>query len=295
MTSRRRTHYTTLAALCLLLCLFGDALLPGRAVGQDAAATAKTFNFAVIGDTGTGEKPQYDIAGRMMAARSRAPFETVIMLGDNIYGGGKPKYFKPRFEEPYKDLLAAGVKFYASLGNHDAPYAEEHSKYPLFNMGGRLYYSFTGGDGLVEFFALDTNEVKDDQLKWLDEALGQSKAKWKVVFHHHALYSSAKMHRPHLKLRAQLEPLFIKHKVNVVFAGHSHAYERIKPQQGVHYYTAGSGGKLMKGTLDRKSTLTLAGNDQIQIFLLVRVDEKKMHIEAITSAGGTFDTSMVER
>ena len=40
---------------------------------------------------------------------------------------------------PYKPLLDAGVKFYASLGNHDA---REQARYKLFNMDGKTYYTF---------------------------------------------------------------------------------------------------------------------------------------------------------
>ena len=42
------------------------------------------------------------------------------MLGDNLYGGDSPRDYQRKFEEPYKALLDAGVKFYASLGNHDS-------------------------------------------------------------------------------------------------------------------------------------------------------------------------------
>lgn len=100
------------------------------------------LNFAVIGDTGTGEEPQYAIAKRMVEAREKTPFDFVIMLGDNIYGGGNPRLFKPRFEDPYKELLSGGVRFYAALGNHDAANAAAHVKYQGFNMGGHRYYSF---------------------------------------------------------------------------------------------------------------------------------------------------------
>jgi Calcineurin-like phosphoesterase len=286
-------------AIVAILAIY--MLAPGtwhESRGQEVRAT--NTSFAVIGDSGTGEPPQFEIARQMVATRRRIPFDFVIMLGDNIYGGGKPTFFKPRFEDPYKELLAAGVKFYASLGNHDSPYAEEHSKYEKFNMGGNRYYSFVKGDGLLEFFALDTNDnngagVMEDQLGWLEGALKQSKAVWKVVFFHHAIYASGKMHPPYLQLRAQLEPLFITHKVNVVFSGHYHVYERLKPQKGVHYYVAGSGGKLMKGDLDRASTLTAAGNDQTQIFLIVEVDREAMKVTALDARGKVVDSSVVKR
>src|SRR5689334_14710015 len=121
----------------------------------------KSLSFAVIGDSGDGSKEQYAIAKQMLAYREKTPFDSVLMLGDNIYGGGKPKYFKAEFELPYKDLLAAGVKFYAALGNHDEMQADYHVNYKDFNMGGKRYYNFVKGvegtDHLIEFFALDTN------------------------------------------------------------------------------------------------------------------------------------------
>src|SRR5262245_25932760 len=108
LVKRRRS----LAAILLLACVTGAADWRGM------ARVAAPVSFAVIGDSGSGEAPQFAIARRMMLERDRTPYDFVIMLGDNVYGLGKPKYFKPRFEDPYKDLLAAGIKFYAALGNH---------------------------------------------------------------------------------------------------------------------------------------------------------------------------------
>ena len=144
----------------LLLCIL--ALLAGESSRLGDAKTP--LHFAVIGDTGTGEEPQYAIARRLVVEREKTKFDFVLMLGDNIYGGGDPKYFKPRFEDPYEELLSAGVKFYAALGNHDAPYAEEHAKYDKFNMGGKRYYTFKKEGELIEFFVLDTNETKTSEL-----------------------------------------------------------------------------------------------------------------------------------
>jgi hypothetical protein len=282
-----------LAGILLTATVFGVADWKG--VAQVPAAVS----FAVIGDSGSGQPPQFAIARRMMTEREKTPYDFVIMLGDNIYGLGNPKYFKPRFEDPYRDLLDAGVKFYAALGNHDAPAAAHHIKYEKFNMGGRRFYSFVKGDGLIEFFVLDTNETKTSELKaeqlsWLEAALKASTARWKVVYFHHAIYSSGKMHSAYTELRGQIEPLFVKYRVNVAFSGHYHVYERIKPQHGVQYFVAGSGGKLMKGNLKKESELTAFGNDQTQIFLLATVDEKQMQVRAITADGTEVDSVKIQ-
>ena len=50
-------------------------------------------------------------------------------------------------------------------------------------------------------------------------------------------------------LRTQLEPLFLKYGVNVVFAGHEHFYERIKPQKGIAYFITGGSAKLREGNI----------------------------------------------
>ena len=69
--------------------------------------------FAVIGDTGTGDAAQRELARQMAAAHSRFPFEFVLMMGDNLYGSEGAADYRRKFEEPYKPLLDAGVKFYA--------------------------------------------------------------------------------------------------------------------------------------------------------------------------------------
>src|SRR3954453_10488771 len=94
----------------------------------------KSVRFAVIGDNGTGAKPQYEVAEQMARYYEKVKYEFVIMLGDNIYDGNSPSDYKRKFEDPYKKLLDAGVKFYASLGNHDNP---NQRFYKPFNMDGR--------------------------------------------------------------------------------------------------------------------------------------------------------------
>src|SRR3954462_15979561 len=111
----------------------------------------KSVRFALIGDSGTGEKRQFEVGLLMAVCRQKFPFDFVLMLGDNIYGGQTPADFQQKFEAPYKALLEGGVKFYAALGNHDNP---NERYYKPFNMGEKRYYNFKSGS--VEFFALDS-------------------------------------------------------------------------------------------------------------------------------------------
>ena len=98
-----------------------------------------SIKFLVIGDSGTGGSDQQRVASRIAEVRKIFPFEFAIMLGDNMYGGEGPSDFRRKFEEPYKPLLDAGVKFYAALGNHDDP---TQRFYKIFNMNGERFYTF---------------------------------------------------------------------------------------------------------------------------------------------------------
>jgi predicted phosphodiesterase len=210
----------------------------------------------------------------------------VIMLGDNLYGSERPQDFVKKFEAPYKILLDAKVAFYASLGNHDDP---NQRFYAPFNMAGKRYYSFKKGN--VRFFALDSNYMDPVQLAWLESELKASGSDWKIPYFHHPLYSAG-MHGSQTDLRATLEPLFLKYDVDVVFSGHEHFYQRIKPQKGIQYFVSGAAGELRPGDL-RPSALTAAGFDTDRSFMLVEVAGKEMSFQAISRTGQTVDKGTV--
>lgn len=250
--------------------------------------TANSVRFAVIGDQGSGSKQQYQIGTQMAAFHSKFPFTFVLTTGDNMYGSERPQDFVKKFEAPYKALLDAQVDFYASLGNHDDP---NQRLYKPFNMGGKQYHTFKKGN--VRFFALDSNYMDPAQVAWLEGELKNSGTDWKVAFFHHPPYSSG-MHGSQTDLRAIVEPLFIKYSVDVVFSGHEHFYQRIKPQRGIHYFVTGAAGKLRKGDL-RTSDLTEVGNDSEYSFMLIEVTDKAMFFQVITGAGTTIDKGTIVR
>ena len=246
--------------------------------------------FAVIGDAGTGGIEQWRLAQQLIAAHSRFPFEFVLMTGDNMYGSESPQDYVDKFEAPYKPLLDAGVKFYASLGNHDEP---SQVFYKPFNMDGKSYYTFKPKAD-VRVYALDSNYLSPEQLTWLEKALADSTSQWKVAFFHHPPYSTGGRHGSDVPLRQALEPLFVKHGVDVVFTGHEHFYERLKPQQGVHYFISGGGGKLRRGDI-AGGPIHAKGFDQGYHFMLVEIAGDAMHVQVINEVGKTVDSDVIRR
>ncbi len=57
----------------------------------------------------------------------------------------------------------------------------------------------------------------------------------------------------------------------MVIAGHEHFYERLKPQKGIHYFTAGGSAKLRAGDIV-VGAMTAKGFDTDQSFMLIEID-----------------------
>jgi hypothetical protein len=251
-----------------------------------------SLKFGVLGDFGTGDRDQYQLGEEMAKLHARFPYELVLTVGDNIYGSERPQDFVRKFEQPYKLLLDAGVKFYASLGNHDS---REQRFYKLFNMEGQLYYTFKAPKQDVRFFALESSYLDRQHLAWLEKELENSREAWKIPYFHHPLYSSGDRHGSDVELRRALEPLFLKHGVSVVFSGHDHFYERVKPQQGIVYFVVGSGGKLRRGNIDDRSPLTARGFDTEHAFLAAEVNGDEMNFSVISRSGAVVDSGVIQR
>jgi hypothetical protein len=287
------------ALASLPACAPGTA---GPAVVVSPAAAAPPFDlpnrdgslkFMVIGDFGNGSRQQYQLADQMVQVRAKFPFELAITVGDNIYGTNSTSTLRARFELPYKPLLDAGVKFYASLGNHDD--RELQRRYALFNMGGDFYYAFKAPQEDVRFFAIDSGYPTVEQIGWLESELTGSGEAWKVPYFHHPLYSSGERHGSQEGLRRILEPMFIKHNVSVVFAGHDHIYERTTPQNGIVHFVVGSSGQLRSGNIDPRTGLTAKGFDRDRVFLVAEIAGDELFFNAISRTGQIVDSGVITR
>lgn len=277
-----------------LLLLFRGCAAAAKALQQTIGPALKlplkpnSVRFAIIGDSGTGDRPQIEVAQQMVKFRKEFPFDFVLMMGDNIYGSKTAADFKKKFETPYQALREAGVKFYACLGNHDHT---SERLYQPFNMNGQRYYTFKNGN--VQFFALDSNYMDPVQLEWIEQQLSGSNAAWKICFFHHPLYSHGKFHGSDLDLRARLEPIFVKHGVNVVLNGHEHVYERVNPQQGIYYFVLGNSGELRPNNLN-PSPDTAKGFDTDRSFGLFEIAGDEFNFQIVSRAGATVDSGVLQ-
>ena len=242
--------------------------------------------FALMGDSGSGDQAQQAVAQAMITYFDTARhFPFVLMLGDNLYDDD----YTNEFSVPYKPLLDRGVKFYATLGNHDRD-LEIHFK--PFNMNDVDRYSFDQGN--ARFAALNSNHPADPlQIKWIDQVYADAGTKWRIAFFHHPLYSSGQ-HAAESRdvIRPALEPALIRNHVDVVFSGHEHLYERIKPQHEVKYFVSGGGGRYL---YDYKASAFDEVGLSEHHFMVAEIAGDRLFFEAITHTQELIDCGVIYR
>jgi hypothetical protein len=276
-----------------------EDFFPGRAptmtLQPDAWSEGADFiRFAVLGDSGSGGRNAMTIATRMAEAYQATPYGLVIHVGDVSYYGSIADRWQDVFVRPYRPLLDAGVRFEIAIGNHEyeeTPSASANAEIAeLLRLTGEEGRYYRVRRGPVDFFVLDsstpliTGNAGAEQLAWLERELAASDAPWKVAALHHPPYSSGDR-GSWLEVRAALEPLFVRHSVDLVVAGHDHFYERTLPQQGVVYVISGGG---CKRSPVGSSDFTAMSRETLQ-FMMVEVERDQLRAQAIDDTGAVFD------
>jgi len=262
-----------------------------------------------MGDMGTGREDQKKVAAAMIQQAKSDSLNFILTVGDNIYEKGVTSADDPLWKSAIEDVYndpALMVPIYASLGNHDhygvveaqLEYAKKNKRW---KMPGR-YYTFirTLADMTdVQFFAIDTYPITNEkaaekypvepQLEWLDKALGESKARWKIVFGHHPLYSHVEKPREieRQAMIRQVEPLLIKHKVDLCLFGHDHTLEMLKPVNGVNHVITGAsaGPDKAYGVVWNENEAFYASTGDG--FTFYRVSKNELVIEFVRMSGET--------
>jgi tartrate-resistant acid phosphatase type 5 len=259
------------------------------------STTPANIRFAVIGDFGSNQKPEADVAALV---KSWQP-DFVITVGDNNYPNGAASTIDLTIGQYYSDFIHPYVgqygpgapenHFYPTLGNHDwvAKNAQPYLDY--FTLpGNERYYEFTIGP--LGFFALDADSHEPDgvsagskQAQWLKDRLAASTEPWKIVFFHQAPYSSA-LHGS----TAYMQWPFREWGASVVLSGHDHTYERLSID-GMTYFVNGLGGGAIYGfyTIVKGSQMRYNADYGA---MLVEANSSQMTFQFINRKGKVIDT-----
>lgn len=279
--------------------LRNEDLIPGVPPNIDLVPeawteTSDSFRFAAIGDNGSGGRQAMAVARQMALAYRDLPYGFVSLLGDISYYGSFERRFHDVFVKPMGPLIDAGVDFELAIGNHDealnhsdASIQEIEEELRLLGTPGR-YYKVTHGP--ADFFYLDSSVPgvfgpgSKSQWEWLDDMLASSTNQWKIVALHHPLYSSGR-HGSTVGARERLEPILVRHHVDLVLAGHDHDYERTYPQDGITYVVSGGGCKV---TAVGRSRFTAKSASILQ-FLLIDVQGDRLDGRCVRVDGAVVD------
>ena len=217
------------------------------------AVSAAPITFAAIGDFGSDNVSTRQVA---RLVKSWQP-QFIITLGDNNYPSGAAQtidrnvgQFYHEFIFPYLGGYGAGAasnRFFPCLGNHDWTITNAQPYLDYFTLPGNERY-YTLARGPLQLFCVDSDRHEPDgctpdstQGHWLQQQLAQSRATWKIVYLHHAPYSSGVLHGSHTGECAHMRWPFSEWGADAVLAGHDHIYERVLTN-GLVYFVNGLGG-----------------------------------------------------
>ena len=282
-----------------------ESLTAGDDTLHTAPAGAAPFRFVAFGDCGVADANQYAVAARIDALNP----DLGLVLGDVIYEVGEAANFTPRYFTPYRPTIRRSV-FYPVVGNHDIATANGQPFMDAFYVptndkdGTKKYYSFDYGN--AHFVALDGNQkFNADMYDWVEADLATTTKRWKFVYFHQPMYSDPGTHGSDPDLRFYLEPIFVNHKVDVVFQGHNHYFSRTYPIQsgvavdtaqgssyrdpgGVIYIVAGGGGRGLYGVTHGEPLVRSA----FRVFHTMAVDVvgDSIYAQAVLPDGAVFDS-----
>lgn len=284
-----------------------------------AEPNSSDLTFLIFGDWGRGgDFHQRDVADQMGLAAAKRRCRFIVSVGDNFYEKGVQTATDPQWKSSFAAVYTApslGVPWYVILGNHDykgrpqaqIDYAKTH---PNWKLPAR-YFSVVepvSKDDQVEFFFIDTSPFVEEyrkkegmrdeiisqdtaaQVTWLDQALANSKAAWKIVIGHHPIFSGGSEHGDQPELIRAINPLLEKHQVPAYFNGHDHDLQHIV-RGSVEYFNTGAGSKVREPGPTEGSRFYRG----IPGFMAVTLKPKEMHVEVIDYTGAMLYETRVRR
>ncbi|MGV9415274.1 metallophosphoesterase [Nocardia sp. NPDC003693] len=301
------TGAATAASVATLAAAAGPAWAepaPAPAVTKFPFPGGADLRVLITGDAGTGARPQWAVADAIRALHAENPFALALGLGDNVYESGPwasdDAQFAAKFEDPNHGLdfpwimvqgnhdnssIIPGDGGWLLRGDHEVAY---HARSPRWWMPARYYSVPVGPPGrpVVEFFVLDLNPIAaylpplfapfwaadgqfmTEQAAWLDRALDESTAQWKIVCTHHPYLSNGSHGNAGAYEGLTIEPINGNHvktffethvlgRANYVLSGHDHCLQVLEPTpatKGTRQLVSGAAAKTNSGSHAKGAT-----------------------------------------
>ncbi len=239
-----------------------------------------SINFVAIGDSRTGHEVHQKIS-ELIANISP---DMVISMGDLVGAGGRFYEWGPHFFQPAADMIDH-IPLISTVGDHDTRFddAENFNYYFRFTEEyQKIWFSYDYGP--AHFVSLDYRAYKDSaMIEWFEKDMAQSNAKWTFVYLHRPSYNVGG-HRTNWGAGIWPE-LYRKHKVDIVFTGHSHLYERFLPMKPtndpdawpVTYITTGGAGASLYESIEHEN---LAVTESVNHLLSIQLSEDSLKLIA---------------
>ncbi len=236
-------------------------------------------NIIIYGDSRTNHEVHKKIVSAIVKENPIMVFHT----GDLVFNG-KLKSQWENFNSIISPLLKT-AKFYPCYGNHELKSKLMSDFYKMPNKG-KWYSVDTLG---IHFIVLDNYAKygkKSKQYKWLKEDLKNKKSDFTIVVMHKPPFTTTKHAAGSKKPRKKLVPLFEKYKVDAVFTGHVHAYEK-SFSNNIYYITTGGGGAPLHSQISSSEYCKLFVKNYN--FCKLWVEGKTLNIQALDTASNTID------
>jgi len=291
---------------------YGEIRLPDFAYTPPPVFQVKPAGQAIrvlgFGDWAIGSgTAQQRTAAAMRTYHQTNPFDMAITMGDNFYPKGLLSISEvvavpvatpddPRWQTEFEQLYGPmRIRFYPSIGNGDylaLPAELAYTKKSQNWVFPSPYYSYIAGS--VQFFAIDTIRLSDDQLQWLDRELVKSKARWKVVYGHYPIYTyGLTAIETNDELVSRLLPILRKNGVDVSISGHNHELQELEPQGSLHFFVSGAGGATSSGLAPAyKGTTFKTGQHG---FSVIEADEQHFDMIFINESGKEVHRSHITK
>ena len=251
---------------------------------------SERYCFAAYGD----DRSNFDVRRSIGTDILGMDADFVINTGDLVSEGTVQTQWDLWFES-LKELLARKVVM-PTIGNHEENSPLYFDQFAL--PGSEEWYSFDYGN--AHFVALSTETtLTGQQLEWLQDDLSSCNSTWKFVFLHRPMYSSG-YHGSDLSVRRTWEDTLVSNRVDLVFCGHNHIYERIRPMGSVsgghgviHIVTGGGGAGLHElGAVIQPWTEVAVSEHH---YVLVTVSGESLLLEARLPDGTIFDRLEIQK